>query len=239
MSDAKRARAGKHFADPSKESAVADLLRINPLQAYLGGDIKDPEVTAAFLHNGINPILEQFNFGCIVVHHTPKTVFRNTVEWKAHDWMYAGAGSADITNWARAILVMDSTDDRHVFRFIAAKRGSRIGWCNEFTRENEDLRRFAHGDNGSIYWREATADQLRKAESNQRKQKDEEDVLALVPPAPIEMFRPELIEQAKKKDIGENKAKRCVAILIEKGTLEVLKKPRSKTKPAEYVRRTI
>jgi hypothetical protein len=45
--------------------------------------------------------------------------------------MYAGAGAADITNWARAILIADPTDDPVIFKFIAAKRGGRIGWVDE------------------------------------------------------------------------------------------------------------
>ena len=128
-----------------------DLLRINPLQAYLGGDIKNPEKTAEFLRTGINPLLEEFNCGVIIVHHTPKTNFRDTEEWKTSDWMYAGAGSADITNWARAILIADPTENPHVFEWIAAKRGRRIGWAQdngEFTIK----RHFSHSSNGGIHW---------------------------------------------------------------------------------------
>jgi hypothetical protein len=53
----------------------------------------------------------------------------------------------------------------------------------------------------------------------------------------LEIFRPSLIEQARKNGIGENKARRLVAILIENGALEVVKKPRSGTKAAEFLRR--
>ena len=42
--------------------------------------------------------------------------------------MYAAAGNADLTNWARAILVIEPTHVEGVFEFIAAKRGKRIGW---------------------------------------------------------------------------------------------------------------
>ena len=38
---------------PLLEKHRPELLRINPLQAYLGGDIKDPTVTAAFLRNAL------------------------------------------------------------------------------------------------------------------------------------------------------------------------------------------
>ena len=128
-----------------------DLLRINPLQAYLGGDIKNPEKTADFLRTGINPLLEEFNCAVIIVHHTPKTNFRDTEEWKTSDWMYAGAGSADITNWARAILIADPTDSAHVFEWIAAKRGRRIGWADE-SGAPVIKRHFSHSTNGGIHW---------------------------------------------------------------------------------------
>jgi RecA-family ATPase len=97
-----------------------DFLRINPLQAYAGGDVKNTEVTTPFLRTGLNPILDEFQVGNLIVHHTPKVTFRDTKDWKAGDWMYSGAGAADITNWARAILVIESTKDPYIFKFIAA-----------------------------------------------------------------------------------------------------------------------
>ena len=81
------------------------------------------------------PLLAQFQCAGIIVHHTPKVTFRDTKEWKASDWMYAGAGAADITNWSRAALVIDPTTNPRVFRFVAAKRQSRIGWADEVTGE--------------------------------------------------------------------------------------------------------
>ena len=138
---------------------------------------------------------------------------------------------------AKRHLLVIPTGDPRIFRFIAAKRASRIGWEDDLTGEREYIRHFAHGDNGSIDWREADAVEVEKIKTIQRKQKDEDDLLRLVPPSPLEIFRPALIEQAKKNDIGENKTKRLVAILIEKGVLELAKKPRSGTKPAEFLRR--
>jgi hypothetical protein len=79
--------------------------------------------------------------------------------------------------------------------------------------------------------------EVAKLKTIQRKKKSEDDLLALVPPLPLEIFRPSLIEQARKNGIGENKARRLVAILIENGALEVVKKPRSGTKAAEFLRR--
>jgi len=138
---------------PLLSKSSPDLLRINPLQAYLGGDIKDTELTATFLRNTLNPLLALYACAVVLVHHTPKTQFRNTEDWKASDWMYAGAGAADITNWARAALVIDPSDDPHIFRFIAAKRGSRIGWASD-NGDSVTIRHFSHSGSSSIYWQE-------------------------------------------------------------------------------------
>jgi hypothetical protein len=180
---------------------------------------------------------KEFRIYCEDSHHTPKTNFRNTEDWKASDWMYAGAGAADITNWCRAALIIDPTGDPRIFRFIAAKRASRIGWEDDLTGERECVRHFAHGD-GGIYWRDVEAIEIDNLKKIQRKQKSEDDLLQLVPLAPLEIFRPDLIQKATQHGIGQNKAKSLVAILIENGVLEVVKKPRSGTKPAEFLKRT-
>jgi hypothetical protein len=68
--------------------------------------------------------------------------------------MYAGAGSADITNWGRAILVCDPTDTPRTFRWMAAKRGSRIGWADEKGDPCTE-RHFKHSATGNIHWEDA------------------------------------------------------------------------------------
>jgi hypothetical protein len=203
-----------------------------------GGDVKDTALTANFLRNHLNPLLAEFQCACIIVHHTPKVTFRDTKEWKSSDWMYAGAGAADITNWCRAALIIDPTTNPRVFRFIAAKRASRIGWEDDITGEREYIRHFAHDDNGSIYWRDALEDEIQAAQKRGEDERTQERILSLIPPCPLELFRPEIVSLAKSKyNIGENATKRTVAILIENKTIEVIKKPRPRTKDAEYLRR--
>jgi len=65
----------------------------------------------------------------VILHHTPKINHRgDTSDWKPSDWQYGGAGAAVLTNWARAVLVIDPTDVAGIYRFIAAKRTQRLGW---------------------------------------------------------------------------------------------------------------
>ena len=96
----------------------ADLVWINPYTAYLGAEIKDDKANNLFLRTGLNPILTRHNCAAIPIHHTPKTNFRDTSDWKASDWMYAGAGAAAFTNWARAILVIDPTDTPGIINLL-------------------------------------------------------------------------------------------------------------------------
>jgi hypothetical protein len=162
-----------------------DLLRLDPLLAYLGADVNSAADTAAFLRNGLNPLLGKHRVACIVNHHTPKVTNRDTSGWRASDWMYAGAGSADVTNWARAILVIDPTHANHVFKFIAAKRGNRIGWSND-DGDKEIIRHFCHASDG-IYWRDATGEDIGAVEKATATKKSGKvvkttaDMMALVP----------------------------------------------------------
>lgn len=156
-----KARTAGTFVDqvlaPALDHYRPDIVRIDPLLAFLGGDPSDPKVLSPFCRNMINPLLEEYRCACVLNHHTPKTNNRDTSAWKPADWMYSGAGSADLTNWARAVLVIEPTANPHVFRFIAAKRGRRTGWQDEAGNTVYE-RVFCHTE-GSIAWREATVEE--------------------------------------------------------------------------------
>jgi AAA domain len=157
-----KARTAKDFVDhvlaPSLDRYRSDMVRIDPMLAYLGGDPSDPKVLSPFCRNWINPVLQEFQCACVLNHHTPKTNNRDTSNWKPSDWMYSGAGSADLTNWARAVLVIEPTANPDAFRLIAAKRGRRTGWVDELGQPVYQ-RIYCHTE-GSIAWREATPEEV-------------------------------------------------------------------------------
>jgi hypothetical protein len=171
-----------------------DLVIINPYGVYLGADVKDTEASAQFLNEWLNPVLLEFNIAAILIHHTPKTNFQNTDRYQIWDWMYHGAGCACITNWARAIMaIKPETEDMKVYRFIAAKRGQRIGedWGGEFERF------FAWSSiRGVLRWEEATSEQIARASSAKSKAKiaDLDKVIECVP-----LHDPELKEAVESK----------------------------------------
>src|SRR5262249_15200478 len=127
--------------------------------------VADPEVTKPFLRGGLNPILSEFRCAAIIAHHTPKTTHRKTEEWNAIDWNYAVAGHADIPNWARAGLVVDGTKVGGVFRLDAGRRWERIGWADEDGKPARE-RLISHGT--SIFWRDATEDEVQAAARTKR-----------------------------------------------------------------------
>jgi AAA domain len=129
------------MVDGYLEDNPTDLLIINPLNSYLEGAAVDEEKAKDFLRINLNPILSSRNVGCLIMHHTPKQNYRDTTNWNHSAFMYAMAGHADLTNWARAVIVIEPSNDPSVFQFIAAKRGQLIGW--------DEIRRYwAHADKG-------------------------------------------------------------------------------------------
>ena len=232
-----------HLEKARLQGKSFDLLRIDPFLAYLGDDPIDTEATAAFLRNGLNPILNEFRVGCIVNHHTPKVANRDTSAWRASDWAYAGGGSADITNWARAILVIDPTYDQSTFKFIAAKRGARIGWTNA-SGEREVFRHFCHASNG-IYWRPADEADLQAVESaqpakgkygNAKPRKTPEEMIALVP-LTGSILKEKLKRLARAAGFTKHGADEILKEIIADGLVHEWKIKRSKTNDEKQISR--
>ena len=117
---------------PLLEKHRPDLLWLDPLLAYLGGDVSRQEVVSPWLRNKLNPLLCEFQCGCIIVHHTNKPPSgREKPDWQAGDFAYLGSGSAELANWPRAVMAIRSIGDHDAFELKLGKRGRRVGWQNE------------------------------------------------------------------------------------------------------------
>jgi hypothetical protein len=218
----------QNFVRPILERDHPDILRLNPLQVYLGGDVKDTALVSAFLRNGLNPLLEEFQCAAIITCHTPKTNFRTTDKWKYSDWQYAVAGAADITNWARAILVAEPTHLAGVFKFIAAKRGQRIEWENDYGHR-ETNKYFAHAEH-SIFWNHATSQQIKTAKAEEKKPTPE-NVIALVSPDEL-LSEDDIIDRAKfALDAARDPTRRVIHELLGAGRLWKHQTPRPGVRP--------
>lgn len=111
-----------------------DIVWLNPLHAYMDGDIKDAQAVGAFCREGLAGINTHDRWAYIIVHHTPKPATgrdKGTREW--NEIMYEAAGSADLVNWARAVIVLKATTTEGNFDLHLAKRGKRAGVVKEIT----------------------------------------------------------------------------------------------------------
>ncbi len=206
------------------EQRPSDLIIINPFSAYLGADIQDDKATNQFLRNWLNPQLVKHRCGCILMCHTPKLNFRgDTSNWRPAQWMYAAAGPAVLTNWARAMIVIDPTEADGVFRFIAAKRYQRIGWIgwDQF---------WAHSrDEGVLKWIPADSEQT--ACAKKRAEKGPDDLIRIIPVLdPI--TQDQFFIAAKEIGIGVNKARTYINALLDEGRAHAWKIKRINRKPA-------
>jgi hypothetical protein len=211
----------------------ADLLWINPYTAYLGADIMDSGENTQFLRNWLNPKLTKHRCAAVVIHHTPKTTFRDTTNWKPSDWMYSGAGPAVLTNWARAYLAIDPAKVDGVYEFIAAKRGARIGWGNP---DPVYKTYWSHSADGKLLWVPSNADEIAAADQTKAK-KTADDLLRIIPVVdPI--CRETVRSLAKEKlNIGRDRADGLLSELTETGKVLVVSIPRPGTNPEKkYVK---
>lgn len=114
-----------------------DLLMVNPIQAFFGGDVSAQADVSKFCREGIDPILKSPDIGCAAgfVQHTAKITggkgnSGNRPSTKDYG-EYMGAGSHEWTDWARAIFsFLKHTTDSDAFDFTASKRGQKLRWTS-------------------------------------------------------------------------------------------------------------
>jgi len=171
-----------------------------------------------FLREGLTPLLHRHGCGAVIMHHTPKTQFNPSVDFTTTDFMYRGAGCASMTNWARAYLVFEPVNEKKLFRFVAAKRGQRIGW-------ESTVRFYRHSRvPGEIKWLQASNEEVdaavtkkSNALANGTRQLDLDKVFALIPVVD-EVERKLLIhEVASKFQVGEKKATTAIDLIEAQG----------------------
>jgi hypothetical protein len=105
-----------------------DIVWIDPLLSYIGGEISKMQDTSRFLQNQLQPVIEDANVGLVVVHHTGKPPKSDDAKYKGRDLAYLGIGSSVLTNWARATsTLLQTEEDENRFRLEHGKRGDRAG----------------------------------------------------------------------------------------------------------------
>jgi len=106
-----------------------DLCWIDPLLSFMGGDALAQENMTMFLRHCLNPISVATGVTWMVMHHTPKPPKEGQGSTILYDLAYAGIGSSELTNWARAVVYLQAVKEGH-FKLSFPKRGSRaaIPW---------------------------------------------------------------------------------------------------------------
>jgi hypothetical protein len=185
----------------------ADLLMINPYQAYQGGELTDDKLNNQFLRQRLSRRLNEHNCAALVIHHTPKTTYQNVDAYSWYDWMDQMAGGAALTNWARAILVIAPSKIPGTYRFIAAKRYEKIQW-----QQREYW--FSHSVEDAIpLWVPSSQEQILLAGKN--KKPGAEEVLSKIPVLdPILQEKLYEIMNHPPFNLGIDAIKRAVRLLL-------------------------
>ena len=129
-----------------------DLVWLDPLLSFIGDDISKQDVCSYFLRNLLNPIAFEAGVTWMMMHHTAKPAAdpKSKSHWVTTDQSYAGTGSAELTNWARAVCLLSTTKDEGRFRLILAKRGNRAG-ATSLEGGRTNVIHLKHSDDG-ILW---------------------------------------------------------------------------------------
>jgi hypothetical protein len=156
-------RTGRDFlrsdVSPLLRTHKPDLLWIDPVLAYLGGDASSQKDVSGFLRTGLNPLIHKYDCGCILVHHTAKPAKgEDRSEWGGNDFAYLGMGSSEWANWARAVIAVRGLKSNTTFELRLGKRGARVGWKNA-DGSSSFTRLIQHSASG-ICWVDADEDDL-------------------------------------------------------------------------------
>ena len=154
------AQTGEAFIEVVRELIAKhgpfDLVYGDPLLSFIGDDISQQSVASHFLRELCNPLAFEHNFAWVWSHHTgkPQSDSKSRAHWNANDYAYIGLGSSELTNWARAIAVLQTTKHDGIFKVLLAKRGNRAGVVDEHGHPTTDIC-IKHADRG-LHWEPAT-----------------------------------------------------------------------------------
>lgn len=137
-----------------------DLVWIDPVFQYLGGDSNQQEAVSSFLRRQLGRLLKRHQCAVILIHHTnkPGRASNNSTNNNPNLRAYDAAGSAEFGNWPRAVFSLQATKDGSLYKLVAAKRGGRLGWRMPDGTTASFTKLLTHSNQpGVIYWQEVEA----------------------------------------------------------------------------------
>jgi hypothetical protein len=228
---------GEYVLKPLLEQHRPDLLWIDPVLSYLGGEANSQKDVGGFLRNMLNPLLREFACGCVILHHTNKPpVGREKPDWQGGDFAYLGSGSIEWAGWARGVMALRTLGSHSVFELRAGKRGARLRWKDEDGETPVFAKLIAHSkEQGVICWRDALEEDL-PPKAVPRKEFTKEDVMPHVP------VNEPITKEALKRichgaGAATNKINGLIAELIDEGKLFEWRRFRKGTNPLKLIAR--
>jgi RecA-family ATPase len=150
------------------EDFVPDLLIIDPLFSYAGGDVNAGKDMSEFLRNAWLPVTNRRNIGAIWVHHANKP----SKESAGRDTSaYILGGSSELANFARFVIGALYTSDPTVVRLVGAKNvAHKVDWKEPrehyISHVGGEIDLPDGGHIRRIAWRDATEDEIESAKEN-------------------------------------------------------------------------
>jgi hypothetical protein len=202
-----------------------DIVWINPVLSFLGGDANSQKDVSHFLRNGLSPVLEKHNAGCVLVHHTAKPPKDKAKQgWSGGDFQYAGLGSVEWAGWARgALIIVTNRNSADVYTLRAGKRASALGWKDALTGENTIDKFISHSKEPRVlYWTETDRDAIAalSTESNESNA-TYTSLLKHIPFEPSSVTRQEVVSVS---GVSDKTVDRYLKKMIAKQEVSILKK---------------
>lgn len=164
-----------------------DLIIVNPLHAFFGGDLKNADEVSRFLRNGIDRLIKNEETKCamLFVHHTGKPSKDKIAEGDFFAG-YLGSGSAELINYPRVALTLTPYKDGKVpgvFNLIGSKHGDKLAWKTADGKPTNKRtvcyanRLARHKADGCIYWVAPDLDDMEEIEKSAEESKASKDGL--------------------------------------------------------------
>lgn len=147
----------------------ADLVMVDPLLSFAGIDVSRQDQVSQFCRVWLDPVLEETGAVLISNHHTGKPQKENGKHQPLTllELAYAGIGSSELVNWARAVMILQAAGE-NTYRLCLAKRGKRAGATHPNGEPTLTVW-LKHATDGAIYWRQI--DPPEEAEEDKKPEK--------------------------------------------------------------------
>ena len=169
------------------ESFVAlrkpDLVVMDPLSAFIDGDIMDASAVKDYLYLRLASIQARTGVLMVLIHHTgkPPKAQETAVEVSPTDLMYNALGSSLIQNYCRDVLmarrIVREENEAAVFALSACKRRRKAGFMT-YTEDNlmepaqpTDTLYMKHAEDGHARWIQCAKPEEAKAKKKSSREK--------------------------------------------------------------------